>query len=357
MSNSIYVTFDNVDINNGAGLVCYHEIRALRKVSNLLKVISQPDIKHFIEIYGYNPFLNDYFSAGEIPTGVGVEYPGYIDLLHLSCSPGLAILNRVHPKHYVVNVVAHDLQTSISEHELYYGKGSYPFIHNTDYILHSKLLQHAFNADMILCPSSSAKKWIEDNIRRDRITVIHHGCEIPNTILPIPNHFTIGYLGAFGPDKGLPYLGNAYRSLNNPTEITMLWGGNCSEVMLKMFPETKATGWLDNVADFYNQISVYVQPSVTEGFGIEILEAMAYGRPVIATTGTAGPDVIDDGINGFIIPPKDIQAIWQKLMFFKENPGICIEMGMRAREKAKQFTWDIVEKKYEKMYSEVLNVK
>jgi glycosyltransferase involved in cell wall biosynthesis len=356
MSSSIYVTFDNIDVNNGAGLVCYHEIEALKRVSSLALTISRPSIQHIIEVYGFNPFLMDYFAARNIQSNKPLGFR--TDLLHLSCSPGLSILDVVKPMHYVVNVVAHDLKVSIDEHEKYYGKDTYPFKHNTDPDLHTTLLKHTYFADKILCPSSSAKKWIEDNIRKNDVEVISHGCTIPNSFSEIPEHFTVGYLGAFGPDKGLPYLGNAYRATHwTNDDATMLWGGTCSDNILQWYPETKATGWLENVADFYNQISVYVQPSVTEGFGIEILEAMAYGRPVIATTGTAGPDVISDGIDGFVIPPKDIQAIWQKLMFFKENPQVIKEMGLRAREKAKQFTWDIVEKKYEKMYSEVLNVK
>jgi glycosyltransferase involved in cell wall biosynthesis len=348
MTESVYITFDNVDPNSGAGKVCFHEINALKSLSNLF-VLSQPDLKHINEIYGFNPFLNDYFASRVLPKNV------HVDLLHLSCSPGTAILDRLKPEKYVVNIVAHDLKTSVEEHEKYYGKNSYPFKHNTDTFLHEHLLKHAQDADMIITPSSSAKKWIEENIRKDRITVIPHGCDIPASYKPQPDNLVVGYLGAFGPDKGLPYLYTAYKELGwIGTDSVMLWGGTCSEFAQRNFQGTKTTGWLNDVADFYNQISVYVQPSITEGFGIEILEAMAYGRPVIATSGTAGPDVITDGVDGFVVKPGNFVELMQKLKFFKDNPQAIKEMGFRASQKAKQYTWEIVEQRYKKMYAEVL---
>ena len=350
MKTSAYVTFDEIRKESGAGLVCYHETQALSRVTELKRIIQRKD---FPQNYEFNPFLYDYFTAR-------MSFPEHVDIAHLSCSPAMAILDSVRPDHYVVNIVAHDLKESIEEHERYYGVGTYPFKHNTDPYLHELLLKHAEKADCILCPSTSAKNWIENNLKVKRVQVITHGCEIPTEVAALPEQFKDGYLGAFGPDKGLIYLMMAWNYFSKDSEL--LFGGSCGQYIqpiltsiIKDNPTYKILGWLNNIADFYNQISVYVQPSVSEGFGIEILEAMAHGRPVIATSGTGGPDVIRGGIDGFIIPPRDPRAILDKLNYFKDNPDKILEMGRAARKQAEEFSWDKIEKHYEQFYQEILN--
>lgn len=338
---SAYVTFDRFDYNNGAGKVCVHEMNALRTVTNSIARVTRDEIAG-ADKYDFNPFLYDYFASFLVPEG--------LDLLHLSCSPGMAILAKAKPKHYVVNIVAHDLETSITEHELYNGKGTYPFKHNTDPYLHMRLLQHANNADMIFTPSYASARWIKANIDSEvKVKVIPHGVDIPDHFAPLPSDFSVGYLGAFGPDKGLIYLYNACIGTT-----TLILGGTCCNVAPKLFHQARCLGWLNDVADFYNQISVYIQPSVTEGFGIEILEAMSYGRPVIVSSGAGGADVVSNGIDGFVVQPRDVSGIFDKIKFLKEYPNALREMGLRAREKSKKYQWDKIEKMYMDVYQEIL---
>lgn len=348
MFTSVYCTFDEIRKTSGAGLVCYHEIQALSRVTELTKIIERKD---YPQQYEFNPFLYDYFAARLIPKEV--------DLLHLSCSPGLAILDSVRPNHYIVNIVAHDLNVSIEEHERYYGVGTYPFKHNTDPYLHELLLKHTENADCIICPSTSAERWINNNLKVKRVKVISHGCEIPDRFNSIPPKFAVGYLGAFGPDKGLIYLMIAWNNFVKDSELIFAGSGSqpiqqLATNIIKNNSTYRILGWVNNISDFYNQISVYVQPSVTEGFGIEILEAMSYGRPVIVSSGAGGSDAVRDGIDGFIVPPRNPQAILDKLSYFKSNPNKIPEMGINARERAKEFTWSRAEKKYEELYNEIL---
>ena len=289
---SVYVTFDRLDPNNGAGLVCLHELRSLQSVSEC-HVIEQKDI-HGIKEYGFNPFIADYFAARAY-TG-----PEGIDILHLSCSPGLALLDRIRPKHFVVNCPAHDLKTSIAEHERYFGKGSYKLIHNTDEYLHEKLLQHAHYADAVITPSFSSAKWIEENIKPKRIQIISHGCSIPDIILPFPSEFRVGYLGAFGPDKSLHLLLLAWKYFEGKGKL--VFGGNCKNGVQWLsqqldIPLTtdryELTGWVNNVSDFYNNTSVYVQPScfiagtpVTTSCGIRNIEFLTTKEKVLTQDGT-----------------------------------------------------------------------
>lgn len=361
-----YVTFDNLDPHSGAGQVCLHEIAALKKAveeatslghEHKVTVISRPDIKG-ADKYEFNPFLYDYFAAQLIPHG--------LDLLHLSCSPGLAILDAAHNGHgrsYVTNIVAHDLAISIEEHERYYGKGTYPFKHNTDPYLHELLLKHAEGANMIFTPSTAAERWIRANIKNEHVKVIPHGTDIPAEVIQpvqlVRGGVRFGYLGAFGPDKGLPYLLMAWK--HSPNGELVFGGGHCQyikQLAVQIDPTLKNQaylGWVDKVSDFYHNIAVYIQPSVTEGFGIETIEAMACARPVIVCSGAGSADAVTDGVDGFVVPPRDPAAILEKMNFFADHPEKITEMGAKAREKVTaQYTWTKVEEMYVNAYRELL---
>lgn len=356
MTTAAYITFDQLDPHNGAGLVCIHEISALKKVMDEVTVISRRDLPG-LDKYEFNPFLADYFAACAYKGSEGV------DILQLSCSPGLAVLNCIRPIHYLVNCPAHDLRTSIEEHERYYGKGSYKLIHNTDDYLHELLLRHAKHADAMITPSSSSAKWIAVNIRPKRVEILPHGCEVPAVYWAPPAEFRVGYLGAFGPDKSLHLLLLAWKDFEGKGK--MVFGGNCKSGILELarvmnIPLTpdrwELTGWLENVSDFYNNISVYCQVSASEGFGIETIEAMAHGRAVIVSSGAGSADAVTDGVDGFIVPPLDSQAILDKINYFVANPHKILEMGAAAREKAKKYSWDKIEEKYVAFYKGILGV-
>lgn len=343
-----YVSFDEPNPNSGSGQVVIHETNALKQVCDLT-VITRRDIKG-ADQYEFNPFLYDYFAARLVPKD--------LDFLDMHCSPWIAILEAAKPKKYVVSIIAHDLAISIEEHEKYYGKGTYPFKHNTDPYLHEILLKHAEGADSIVTPSTGSERWVRANIKNPRVTVIPHGTEIPETVQPLPTDLKFSYLGAFGADKGLLYLLMAWSHFTGGELV--FGGGHCQyikQLATQIDPSLRNQtylGWVNKVSDFYNQVSVYIQPSSSEGFGIEVVEAMAHGRPAIATTGTCGPDVITDGVDGFVVPARDPKAILDRLVFFRDNPGKIAEMGARAREKAKDFSWEKVEQKYITFYKGIL---
>ena len=85
---------------------------------------------------------------------------------------------------------------------------------------------------------------------------------------------------------------------------------------------------------------VFVFPSLFEGFGLVLLEAMAMGLPIITTTHTAGPDLIEEGREGFIVPIRDANAIAEKLTRLHEDRSLRDEMSASARRRAKEFTWE-----------------
>lgn len=88
---------------------------------------------------------------------------------------------------------------------------------------------------------------------------------------------------------------------------------------------------------------VFVFPSLFEGFGLVLLEALAMGLPVITTAHTAGPDFIQEGVQGFIVPIRDSAAIAEKLECLHREPERLAEMSRQARLRAREYSWDSYE--------------
>lgn len=87
---------------------------------------------------------------------------------------------------------------------------------------------------------------------------------------------------------------------------------------------------LNEMARFYNDIDVYVCASSSEGFSLSVLEASACGRPVVSTHVGGSEDLIENGVNGFIVD-RDVEAIRERLEFFRERRGAVMEMGRANR--------------------------
>jgi glycosyltransferase involved in cell wall biosynthesis len=80
---------------------------------------------------------------------------------------------------------------------------------------------------------------------------------------------------------------------------------------------------------------------------------MSYGRVVIASEGAGASEIIEDGVDGFVVERRNPAQIAEKIDWLKNHRAEMIEMGQRAREKARNYTWDIIRKMYVKIFSEL----
>lgn len=207
-------------------------------------------------------------------------------------------------------------------------------------------------ADHIFVASSVTQKSLLDlGMEPEKISVIPYGAPV-DYFLPqakTANTFRALFVGRVGPRKGIHYLLEAWSSLK--LREAELWLVGINE-----FP----TGWLDRHSDrfryipsvphsslneYYNAADVLVFPSLVEGFGLVLLEAMACGIPVITTPNTAGPDIITDGVEGFIVPIRDVKALAEKIEWCSAHMLELAEMGQAARRKAEQLTWAMYREK------------
>jgi glycosyltransferase involved in cell wall biosynthesis len=112
----------------------------------------------------------------------------------------------------------------------------------------------------------------------------------------------------------------------------------------------------DQLPHYYVASDVVVVPSLQEGWGLVVTEAMATGKPVIGTEVGGIPDQIIDGYNGFLVPPRDPEAIARKIIELLENPEKTKEMGKKARQLVEEkFDIEIRVKKLVRLYKELLH--
>jgi glycosyltransferase involved in cell wall biosynthesis len=193
-----------------------------------------------------------------------------------------------------------------------------------------------FSADSLaLAPGLSAK-----------IHIVPYGAPSPSVR---PNNrltndrLRVIFVGGLGQAKGLGYLLEAAQRHERHIELTLV-----GKRLSPLIPEQRVLDrhrWIPSLAhdDLLAEMSrhdVLVFPSLHEGFGLVILEAMSQGLAVITTPHTGGPDVIREGQNGFIVPIRSADAIAEKLGLLAGDRRMLAGMKEAARETARRHTWE-----------------
>jgi D-inositol-3-phosphate glycosyltransferase len=106
---------------------------------------------------------------------------------------------------------------------------------------------------------------------------------------------------------------------------------------------------------YYAAAEMVVMPSHYESFGMVALEAMAMGRPVIASEVGGLAFLIKDGVNGFHVPTRDPEALAERIFELLTNEPCREDMGRAARENAKRFDWTIIARQVLRAYSDMVN--
>lgn len=106
-----------------------------------------------------------------------------------------------------------------------------------------------------------------------------------------------------------------------------------------------------DVPEILSAIDVFVLTSIREGLPIAVIEAMGARKPVICTDVGSMKSLVQDGINGLLVPPRDEDAICRALLKLQGNPAMRKEMGERGRDLAlKSFSLNSMIEEYEKIY-------
>jgi len=109
------------------------------------------------------------------------------------------------------------------------------------------------------------------------------------------------------------------------------------------------------IAEFFQQAQFFVMPSLCEPFGLVLLEAMAYQNPCIGSNRNAMPEIIDDGVTGYIIDPNDTDALASRMITLLKNPDLCATMGQAALQRVlANFTWELTTRKINFEFEKIL---
>ena len=354
--NSIYVTGDQLHVPTGGGLVTTKESAALRAISNECKVFSRSGSDVNIVPMGEDPWHYDN-GMGFYHHPLGPSLPKDTKLAHFysgTFSRYIRTLKECGIK-VAYTAAAHSVEASRKEHEKL--GFSFNYEHLTNPELWKDYVAGYVNADLVICPSQHSKECMESYGCKN-VVVIPHGVDLPeeNKIKRLPGVFTLGYLGSYGIDKGVIYLIKAWGQLGYKDAVLVLAGRDSTSPYVKQLIEQYGgsssiitTGWVKNPADFYNSISCYCQPSVTEGYGIEINEAFAHARPVICSTGAGAVDRLDTTLGNIRYSPFDMESLKLGISLMKQSKEL-VEIGKENREEIKNYTWDLISLEYQQAW-------
>jgi len=171
----------------------------------------------------------------------------------------------------------------------------------------------------------------------------------------------IGHVGALdNAQKGQEYIIQVAKELqhSHPDIQFILVGGGDDEALLKRAAAGLAnvvfTGFVDNVGDYLAAFDVFVLPSNREGIGSILFDAMERGLPVIATRVGGVPDIVHHGENGMLIDAARPDQLRAAILELRAAPERRRALGARGREFAKNFTADVMCKKYIDLYESLL---
>lgn len=229
----------------------------------------------------------------------------------------------------------------------------------SEYNINEKQLQRLADevkiADVCVAASSFTKEtMVENGAKAENVVVAPYGVNISSYPYVERKHegrVKFAFVGSYTYRKGINYLLTAAKELEDEGydfEIMMTGKMKFDPEELKKYGVKNLRAFTNlshgELIDFLHEADVFLFPSLCEGFAFVIIEAMSTGLPVIATTRTAGRDIITDGEEGFVIAPSDVEAIKEKMKYFIENREECPKMGKKASEKAKTITWDNFER-------------
>jgi glycosyltransferase involved in cell wall biosynthesis len=185
-----------------------------------------------------------------------------------------------------------------------------------------------------------------------RIDVVPHGVSdrfLDRRPDATPRGGGVLFCGAWDRVKGVTYLVQAFDRLASgarPVPLTVLGPGLSPAEVIGSFPERARPHVTvmervpeERVVDEYRRHDLLVFPSTYEGFGLVVLEAMSQGLPVVATPVGCVPDLVRDGDNGIIVPPRDADALAQAVRRLMDAPSERERMGASAATAVASLSW------------------
>jgi len=177
--------------------------------------------------------------------------------------------------------------------------------------------------------------------------------------------FVLGYIGHFNWRRGHENLVRAISLISpewrNKIKLLLIGDGQKKEEIrrlvkrLNLEQEIIFLGNREDIGDLFKIMNLYVNPAISESFGIATVEAMLASLPVVVAKAGALPELVEEGKNGFLVKPEDSQVLAEVLMKLISNPQLCKRLGENARKISEQkFSVTSFIERITNLYEEVL---
>lgn len=176
----------------------------------------------------------------------------------------------------------------------------------------------------------------------------------------------VGNIGLFWPVKGQEFLIRAMARIEekkrkNPIHIVLVGRGENEDRLRSLAQELDIRekihflGWRKDIPNILQALDIYVQPSLSEGLPLAVVEACAAGLPIIASNVGGIPEIIRDNIDGLLVPPANEQAIAEAIVKLLSNPDLATRLAQQAQKRAfSEFSAEAMTTKYVDLYFDLL---
>jgi len=211
------------------------------------------------------------------------------------------------------------------------------------------------DAAVVVCPSQATlDDCANHGFEPPRLRLVPWGVDIVSvdasavdgvrTRLGVEGRYVL-WTGTIEPRKNLPVLLDAFERLDDPTVTLVLagpkgWNEDLTARLERLGHRVRPVGFVDPDAlrALYAGAEVFAFPSLEEGFGLPVLEAMAQGTPVVTSSGTATAEVAGDA--GLLVDPSDADGLADALRRLLSDPDEAARLGAAGRERARtRFSW------------------
>ncbi|SPF54730.1 Glycosyl transferase, group 1 [Candidatus Sulfopaludibacter sp. SbA4] len=221
----------------------------------------------------------------------------------------------------------------------------------------------AARASAIIAVSAFTKGQVVSLLGVDpaKVRVIHHGTRKLRLPAGAGREKVILNVGAVQKRKNIARLVEAFETVDRSWKLVL--AGACgygSEEILRRIEQSPArerisvAGYVSpaTLAAFYAGAMIFAFPSLDEGFGMPLLEAMAAGVPIVTSNRSALPEVAGDA--AILVDPESVEALGQALRDLTERDGLRQELSRRGELRASLFTWDKTVRETWEVYQEVI---
>lgn len=237
--------------------------------------------------------------------------------------------------------------------------------------------KYAYTCHAVIAVSDFIRQLlIQVGVPDSRIEVIPDGIEIPPSPSPAAlrskvrgqwgfgeHDFVLGHLGAFTYEKGQDVALDAFLLLADrlPQARLLLAGDGPTRAspeiarrIEQVRSQTQLRSDIEDLGDFYPALDLFVMPSRAEGLGSAALHAMAFGIPVVASRVGGLPEIVREGETGWLVSPNSPAALAEVILAAASDTPRLGEFGRKGRERALQFSTDIMVARTEALYARLL---